>query len=199
MDKKKDLTGLLLAFIGMIISLFIGFGFILTLIGTCMLSEVNENFRKSRNNIIGSLITSIAGFFVIIAVSGGMAMMFASFGNAGGVVIGSLVTFIIASIVMFILLYIFNRNAYTYLMDGCADVARDKQEMEIVENCMDTANKYKSALLAYTIVGIITAALMWVPILNVILMIATIGIGIWYLVMQIFLIVRVWQTYSNCK
>lgn len=185
MNNKK--TGLLISFIGMIISLGIGFGFILTLVGMCMMSGVNEAFKKSRNNLIGSLVTSIAGFFVIVAVSGAVALIFS---GMGGAAIGGLVTFIIASIVMFVLLYIFNRNAYINMMEGCAQIGGEENE------CRETARKYSSALLAYTIVGIITAIFIWVPILNILLILASVGIGIWYFVMQIFLIMRVWQTYQ---
>lgn len=194
MEDRKDVTGLLVSFIGMIISLFIGFGFILTLIGMCMMP--GESFKKARNSLIGSFITSIAGFFVIIAVSSAVTMLFS---GIGGAAIGGLVTFIIAAIVMFILLYIFNRNSYTNMMYGCEELAREKKDTDLAQNCLSTARKYQSALLAYTIISVLAAAFIWVPILNILLIITAIGIGIWYFVMQIFLIIRLWQTYSLCK
>ena len=199
MSEKKDFTGLLITFIGMIISLITGFGFIITLVGVCMVSGVNEKFRISRNYIIGSLVTSVAGLFVVMGAFRGMTSIIIQSGSAGAAVAGFFTAYIVAVVLMFILQYIFNRNAFLYLMFGCADVAKELNDDDLIDNCMSTAAKYKSALLAYTIVGLLATALIWVPGLNVLLIVAAIGVGIWYLVMQIFLIVRVWQTYSRCK
>ena len=192
---KKDLTGLLLVFIGLIISLFIGFGFILTLIGLFMLAGKNENFRKSRNMFIGTLITSIASFFVLAAMGGVGVLLAASSGTA----IAGLVGFIIAIVIILIALYFFNIKSYYHLLAGCEDLALEAKEAELAHNCRKAYTMYKNSLLATTILGILTAIFMWVPVLNILLMIAAICVGIWYFVAQIFVIVRVWQTYDKYK
>lgn len=190
----KDFTGLLLVFIGLIIGLFTGFGFILTLIGLFMLSGQNENFKKSRNFFIGTLIASIAGFFVLIGMGGVTAVSTGMYARGGA--IAGIVGMAIATIIMLIVLFIFNVKSYKYLMNGCQDIAVENTDMELADKCTRAYDMYKKSLIASTVLGCLSMALVWVPILNILLMIATICVGIWYFVAQIFIIVRVWNTYD---
>lgn len=182
-------TGLLLTFIGLIIGLFTGFGFILTLVGLFMLNS--ENFKKSRNSFIGTLAVSIAGFFVLIGMSG-VAMLALTMRSPAGVV-----GFIIVTIAIIIALYFFNLRSYQYLMRGCRDIAVEHQDMTLADNTDTAFRHYKNSLLASTILGTLATLFVWVPVLNILLMIATICVGVWYFVAQIFIIIRVYQTYEK--
>lgn len=195
---QKNLTGLLLTFIGLIIGLFTGFGFILVLIGMFMMAGQDDAFRKSRNAFIGTLLTSVVGFFVLIGI-GGVAAISAGTGARiaqENALATSAIGVSITAIIMFIALLIFNLRAYKYLLSGCKNLAIDAKEMQLVDKYDRTYNNYRNSLILTTIFGILTFALAWIPVLNVILIIILIGLGIWYFIAQIMVIIRVWQTYA---
>ena len=191
---ERNLSGLLLIFIGLIISMFVGFGFILTLIGACMVSGVNEDFKKSRNSFIGSLVVSIVSVFIAAGLSWIFVVIFSA-ANAPSV--GAWIGFVIALVAIIIALYFFNLRAFRHLMYGCSDVATRENDTELAEACERTYSHYGRSILLATIAAVALCCLFWVPVLNVFLFVFVIGAGIYYIVAQIMIIVRVWQTYNR--
>ena len=186
----KNKTGLLLVDIGLIISLFTGFGFILTLIGLAMLSSENEPYKKSRNYAIGTLVISIIASILIIP-------FFAAMSFSGVFIIEGIIGFMIAFIILIILLFFFNMNTFKYFLKGCSETAIKIEDSELAEKCESTCNLYIKALIGACVIGIIFFIFCWVPVLNIILFVISIGFFIWYFVMQILIIIRGWQLYAK--
>lgn len=204
-------TGLLLIFIGNIIDLFIGFGFILSLIGMIMLSTGSEIFRKARNEFIKSLITSIAGAIVLLALGMPLLTVYVMRSAtslhdiriaAAGV--SAIIWFIILVAAINIAAYIFNSKSYRYLMEGCRGIAIANSDTILSEKCVKAYRHYKIALLLVTILTIaFSIALLGIASLNIglfilgmIIWFAMIGTQIYLLVAKILIIINVWKTYK---
>lgn len=112
--------------------------------------------------------------------------------GVGGMIAG-IVGFIIVLIAVFIAVFICNLRAYSYMLRGCTEITGG----DLAEKIDDTRRGFEKSLKGATIAGIIATIFMWVPILNIILFLIYLGFAIWYFVMRIMVIIRIWQTYQK--
>ena len=158
MAAKKNLSGLILVFIALLIELFATFassfaasnavfasvgswisigGIVLAIIGLTMLSHVNKNFAKSRIYYIISICISIV--YAILAV----------------VAIKVPVLVGIIGIIFVIALFIFSLLRVKTLMYGCADIANENGDRAYAQKCENAWRNYLVSQIIYTAASII--------------------------------------------